>query len=80
MAGFTCHTAAARIHGRNQLDAGGVSHAMIGACDDALTRFQRLAKGIQRLRRKLREFIEKQYAMAGKRRLAGLRSKTTSDQ
>lgn len=80
VARFAGHAASARVHRRDELDGGGVGNAMVRAGNDAFAGLQRLAQCIERLRRELRQLIEKENAVMGERGLAGLGAKTTADE
>ena len=69
--GLTGIATAARVHCRDQLDAGGEGNMRIGARDIDLTRFKRLAQGIEHGALKLRQFVEEQYAEMGEADFAG---------
>ena len=51
---------------------------MIGARDQNLAGFQRLAQRIERLLGELRQLVQKQHAMVGERYLAGLGAKAAA--
>ncbi len=62
--------AATRIHRRHQLNARREGHMGIGARNRNLSRFQRLAQGIQHCSLKFGQFIQKQDAQMGQAHLA----------
>ncbi len=63
--------AAARIHRRDQHEAGRVGDAVIGPAHRDLAVLQRLAQRIQHARIELRQFVEEQHALMRQRNLAG---------
>jgi hypothetical protein len=72
--------AAARIHGSDQHEARGIGHAVVGARDRDLAALERLAQRIERLRRKLRQFVEEEHAVMRERDLARPRAQPAADQ
>ncbi len=70
VAGFVGVAAAARVHRRDQLEAGGIDDAMVGAGDRHFAGLERLAQAVERLRVELGQFVEKQHAVMGERDLA----------
>ncbi len=71
--------AAAGIHGGDKLETRGKGDMRIGARDDGLAGFERLAQTVQHLTRKLRQFIQKQNAAMGERDLARLHAQAAAD-
>ena len=72
--------AATRVHRSNQLNARGISDAMIGSRDHCFTSLQRLAQGIQHLRREFRQLVEKQYTQMRQGHLSGFRLRASANQ
>ncbi len=71
VAGIVRVAAAARVHGGDELEAGRVDHASVGAGDGDLAGFQRLAQTVEHLRLELGQFIKEQHPVVGERHLAG---------
>lgn len=69
--GFERLAATARVHRGHELEARGVGRAVIGTAYHDIAGFNRLAHGIERLRRKLRQFIEKKHAVMRQADFAG---------
>ena len=67
----------ARIHRGHQLKACGKPHAILRPGNHDMPGFQRFSQNLQHLAIKLRQFVEKQYAMVGEGDLAGLWFRTT---
>ena len=65
-------TAAAGIHGGDQLDAGWIADMGIGSGDHHLSGLQRLAQTVEGLHTELWQFVKKQNAIMGQRHLTGL--------
>ena len=75
---FAYFAAAARIHRRDQHEAGRVGDTVIGAGHRDLAILQRLAQRIEHLRLEFRQLVEKQNAVMGKRHLARPRMQTAA--
>ena len=71
--------AAARIGGRHQHEAAGIADMGVGAGDDHLPGFDRLAQGFQHGPREFRQFVEEQDAVMGKRDFPRFRAAPTAD-
>lgn len=65
--------AGARVHCCHQLETRREAHAVFGAGYHDVTGLQRLPQYLQYLSIKLREFVQKQYAMVSEGDFAGLR-------
>ena len=72
--------AATRVHGCHELEAGRIGDMRIGARDAHPSGLERLAQRLERRARELRQFVEEQHAVMGKRHLARPRPRATADQ
>ena len=80
VAGLVGRAAAARIHGRDELEPRRIDDPMVGARDGDLARLDRLAQAVESLRLELGQFVQEQNAVVGERNLAGPRMGAAADE
>lgn len=80
VAGLSRHPAAARIHGCDKLETGGIGDVVIGAGDLGLAGLERLPQRLENPRLEFRQFVEEEDAVMGKRHFAGLGAHATADE
>ena len=72
--------ALARVHGGDELDAGRIQDAMIGARDDDLAGLEGLAERIEDVGLILGQFVQEQYAQMREACFAGLWTRAAADE